>query len=69
MPVDFVATAAKELDGTSTTAEYGPPYNHNDGASSTRFFEPEKWLGVSHPINTAEDFVIGPLKTVPETPH
>jgi hypothetical protein len=28
LPVNFVTTAAKELDGTSGTAEYGPPYNH-----------------------------------------
>src|SRR6202020_1830466 len=26
-PADFLATAASELDGTSETATYGPPYN------------------------------------------
>src|SRR5660397_84434 len=26
-PGDFVATAVTELDGTSRTASYGPPYN------------------------------------------
>ena len=29
LPADFATAAATELDGTSDTAEYGPPYNHN----------------------------------------
>ncbi len=69
MPINFVATAAKELDGTSDTAEYGPPYNHNSGSvQHFLFFHPQRWLGVSHPIDTAEDYVIGPLETVPGDP-
>ncbi len=69
MPVDFVTTAAKELDGTSATAEYGPPYNHKSGSvQHFLFLHPQRWLGVSHPINTAQDFVIAPLKTVPDNP-
>ncbi len=27
-PVDFVTTATTELDGSSGTGGYGPPYNH-----------------------------------------
>jgi hypothetical protein len=69
MPINFVATAAKELDGTSDTAEYGPPYNHNSGSvQHFLFLHPQRWLGVSHPIDTAEDYVIGPLETVPGDP-
>ncbi len=69
LPVNFVATAAKELDGTSTTAEYGPPYNHNSGSVQHFFFlHPQRWLGVSHPINTQLDYVIDPLKTIPGDP-
>jgi hypothetical protein len=69
MPVDFAKTATAELDGTSATAEYGPPYNHNKGSEQhIAFIRLEKWLGVSHPINTAEDYVISPLKTVPNDP-
>jgi hypothetical protein len=66
MPINFVATAARELDGTSDTAEYGPPYNHNS-ASVQHFLilHPQRWLGVSHPIDTAQDYVISPLETVP----
>jgi hypothetical protein len=69
MPVDFAKTATAELDGTSATAEYGPPYNHNKASEQhIAFIRLQKWLGVSHPINTAEDYVIGPLKTVPNDP-
>ena len=31
-PADFLATAATELDGTSETATYGPPYNNGTGS-------------------------------------
>jgi len=65
MPVDFVTTAVGELDGTSGTATYGPPYNHDSSGQHIAFVELQKWLGVSHPINTAEDFVIGPLQSIP----
>ena len=65
-PIAFLATAISELAGTSATAAYGPPYNHNGAGQHAAFFRPQKWLGVSHPINTAEDFVIGPLRTVPD---
>jgi hypothetical protein len=69
MPIDFVGTAVKELDGTSGTAEYGPPYNHASGSvQHFLFLHPQRWLGVSHPINTAADYVIDPLKTIPDNP-
>jgi hypothetical protein len=68
LPVNFVTAATTELNGTSGTAEYGPPYNHNSEGQHAAFLYPQKWLGVSHPINTANDFVIEPLKTVPNDP-
>jgi hypothetical protein len=69
LPADFATTAAKELDETSDTAEYGPPYNHNSGSvQHFLFLHPQRWLGVSHPINTAEDYVIRPLETVAGDP-
>jgi len=69
LPVNFATTAVKELDGTSDTAEYGPPYNHNSGTvQHFLLLHPQRWLGVSHPIDTAQDYVIGPLKTVPNDP-
>jgi hypothetical protein len=69
LPADFATTAVKELNSTSDTAEYGPPYNHSSGSvQKFLFLHPQRWLGVSHPINTAEDYVIGPLETVPNNP-
>jgi hypothetical protein len=69
LPADFATTAAKELNGTSDTAEYGPPYNHSSGSVQHFFLlHPQRWLGVSHPIDTADDYVIGPLETVPNNP-
>jgi len=68
-PADFVTAAVKELDGTSPTAEYGPPYNHNSGSVQHFFFlHPQRWLGVSHPIDTEKDYVVGPLETIPNDP-
>jgi len=69
-PVDFAQTAITELDGTSGTATYGPPYNDTaDAAQHIGFFEPAQWFGVHIPIDTAQDFVIGPLRTLPNQPQ
>jgi hypothetical protein len=69
-PVDFAQTAVTELDGTSATASYGPPYNGTPDASQhIGFFEPEQWFDVHQPIDTAKDFVIGPLRTLPNQPE
>jgi hypothetical protein len=66
LPADFATTAAKELAQTSDTAEYGPPYNHSSGSvQHFLFLHPQRWLGVSHPIDTADDYVIKPLETIP----
>jgi hypothetical protein len=68
-PVDFAQTATTELDGTSGTATYGPPYNTTpDAAQHMGFFEPQQWLGVHLPVDTAQDFVIKPLRTLPNQP-
>ncbi len=69
LPVDFTTTAVGELDGTSATAEYGPPYNHNSGSvQHFLFLHPQRWLGVSHPIDTADAYVLEPLSTIPADP-
>jgi len=65
-PINFLRTAVAELGGTSDTAEYGPPYNHNGSGEHAAFLDPQKWLGVSYPIDTAHDFVIAPLRTIPD---
>jgi hypothetical protein len=68
LPANFAKTAVAELNGTSPTAEYGPPYNHNSEGQQAWIIKPQKWLGVSHPIDTAKDFVLNPLKAVPNDP-
>jgi hypothetical protein len=67
-PVDFVTTAVGELDGSSGLAGYGPPYNHNSSGQHIAFVHLQKWLGVSHPIDTAKDFVLTPLGAVTGQP-
>jgi hypothetical protein len=69
-PVDFAQTAITELDGTSASATYGPPYNTSDPGATQSIgpFSPERWFGVRHPINTADDYVIAPLQTLPGRP-
>jgi len=68
-PIDFAQTAGTELDGSSGTATYGPPYNSTpDAAQSIGFFKPEQWFGVHQPVDTAQDFVIGPLRTLRTEP-
>jgi hypothetical protein len=69
LPANFTATAAEQLAGTSGTATYGPPYNHNGEGQQAWILKPQKWLGVSHPIDTEQDYVVGPLKTVPDDPE
>jgi hypothetical protein len=67
-PVDFAQTAGDELTGTSGVAGYGAPYNSGGPAQQWGFLAPEKWLGVHLNINTANDFVISPLKDQPVQP-
>jgi hypothetical protein len=68
-PADFVATATAELGGTSDTAGYGPPYNTTQGATQTLGpLDLQSLAGVALPIDTAKDFVIGPLSTLPNPP-
>ena len=68
--VGFATTAITELDGSSGTATYGPPYNLNGTtAGNLGPLNPAKWLGVHHPIDTANDYVLGPLSTLPNQPQ
>ncbi len=67
-PVDFVTTATTELDGSSGTGGYGPPYNHASPGQHMAFLYPQKWLGVSHPVDTARDFVLAPLRSITSQP-
>ena len=61
-PIDFTTTAASELAGTTTTAGYGAPYTSADAGQTLGPITPSKWAGVRQPVDTANDFVINPLK-------
>jgi hypothetical protein len=67
-PADFLGTAASELNGTSETATYGPPYNTN-GTPQSELFAPASITGVRQPIDPAQTFVLQPLaKAAPTDP-
>ena len=62
-PVDFVTTATGELAGTTTSAGYGAPYNTTpDAFQSWGPIAPQAWFGVRIPIDSANAYVIDPLK-------
>ena len=63
-PVDFVTTAVNELDGSSVTAGYGPPYNGASSGQHILFVHLAKWFGIAHPINAANDYVVDPLRSI-----
>jgi hypothetical protein len=63
-PSDVVATATAELGGTSTSASYGAPYNHASEGQKIGPLALQKWAGVRIPIDSANDFVIKPLRSV-----
>jgi len=65
-PDDFLLAAVTELDGTSGTASYGAPYTHTpDAAQKIGPVSLQHIAGVTHPVDTVNDFVVGPLSGVP----
>jgi hypothetical protein len=60
---NFYATTVQELAGTSGTATYGAPYNKGSDGLNAGPLWPQKWMGVTHPIDSVNDFVISPLST------
>ena len=65
-PTDFLQTAATELDGSSGTATYGAPYTHTAGAAQKIGpISLQHIAGVTHPIDSVNDFVVRPLSGVP----
>jgi hypothetical protein len=67
-PSDFVLTSSTELDGSSTSAGYGPPYNDAAPGQQIFFLHLQKWAGVRIPVNPAVDFVLHPLSTLTGDP-
>ena len=62
-PDNFYSTTVTELDGTSTTASYGPPYNAGSDGLSIGPLKPQAWMGVRIPIDAAQDLVLTPLES------
>ena len=69
-PIDFANTALSELNGTSLTASYGAPYNVQPSSASQALgpLKLEYWVGIHIPINTTNDFVVDPLRALPNQP-
>lgn len=68
VPDQFYAVTVTELDGTSDSAAYGPPYNKNGDGQALGPIAPEKWVGVHIPVDSANDFVIKPLEAQAQLP-
>jgi len=66
-PADFLATVASELNGTSESSTYGPPYNN--GTNDVQQLGPrlQTMFGVSLPVHPAQSFVLAPLEKVAPT--
>ncbi|MHB1534442.1 MAG: hypothetical protein ACYC1D_07500 [Acidimicrobiales bacterium] len=68
-PVGFVDIAVSELDRTSTSATYGPPYNRRSGSvQSLGPLSLQRLSGVRIPIDPATSFVLAPLRSLPFSP-
>ena len=63
-PADFYATSVQELAGSSGTGGYGAPYNTASDGVNLGPLHLAKLMGVTHPVDTVNDFVITPLTTV-----
>jgi hypothetical protein len=69
-PADFLATAVTELNGTSEVATYGPPYNSTSGsAQKIGPISLQEAAGVKIPIDTAQNYVVEPLREIPSDPR
>ena len=66
-PDDVVMTAVGELAGTTTSAGYGPPYNHASEGQKIGPIPLQKLGGVRLPVDSA-DLVLGPLGQVANDP-
>ena len=67
-PIDFATTALGEMNGSTITAQYGAPYNKVSAGQELGPLQLAKWVGVRIPINTVKDFVVDPLRALPDQP-
>ncbi len=68
-PGDFLTTAVSELNNTSGTATYGPPYTHVAGSGQNLIggISLQRIVGVHIPIKAPQVFVLDPLHIVAQT--
>ncbi len=66
-PSDFMATTVSELNGTSETANYGPPYNNGNRNVQKIGVSWQLLTGVHQKINPAQTFVLGPLSRLDQS--
>ena len=64
----FYQTVVTQLSGESETAGYGAPYNEGSDGLSVGPLAMQRWGGVTHPVDTAQDFVLTPLSTSQPNP-
>jgi hypothetical protein len=62
-PDNFYAVTVGELAGTTESAGYGPPYNDGGEGVAIGPINPAQVMGVTIPVDPANDFVIAPLST------
>ena len=68
-PVDFAQTRSPSSTGRAVRPPTARPTTpRRTPTQHIGFFEPAQWFGVHQPIDTAQDFVIGPLRTLPNQP-
>jgi len=62
-PAAIVQVALDALDGQGTIAAYGPPYNRGTGSVQRLGpISPQRWAGVTIPVNAARVFFLTPLR-------
>jgi hypothetical protein len=66
-PADFVGTAVNELADSSTSANYGPPYNNGSGSVQRLGWSWQTLAGVTQPVDSAQTFVLSPLTKLAPT--
>jgi len=66
-PDNLITTAAGELAGTTTSAQYGTPYNTAAEGQKLGPLPLQKWGGVRLPVDSA-DLVLDPLRNLGDNP-
>jgi hypothetical protein len=70
-PQDFAITTVSEVDGTSASATYGPPYQpeseQNGSLQGFGWLSPQSWVGARLPFDATTELVRQPLGRAGDT--